>query len=161
MATFFDEYYRTSTLADLNRALIASAFHARMVSERKDFAQKQVRSAEQYDGPPPSVEFVSKQALPQRFKYISDISFLKGEVVLYKVGMRNIRSDPYTGMAILYHYLYVAQYTTRDLVLWFPNIAHHNWTTVCAGRERKDIRLYRIAADAILFSDILAPKVSL
>lgn len=161
MATFFDSYYRAANLADLNRALIGSEFHEKMVSERQDFAQSQIRSPEQYDGPPPSVEIFSRHALLPRFGYVDDINCLKGEVVLYNIGMRNIRSDPYTGMSILYHYLYVAEYATRDLVLWFPHISHDTWQTVTSGRERKDIRLFRVAADAILFSNSLVPKASL
>ncbi len=73
----------------------------------------------------------------------------------------NIRSDPYTGMAILYHYLYVAEHTSRALVLWFPNISRQSWRTAAANGNRKDIRLFRHAADAILFSDELIARADL
>lgn len=161
MATFFEEYYRTTSLPELNRALVASEFHERMVSERQEFAENQIRSPEQYNAPPPSVEILERNSLTPRYSYIEDVSFLKNELVLYNVGMRNIRSDPYTGMSILYHYLYIAEQPDRDLVLWFPYITHETWKTTAAGRERKDIRLFRIAADAILFADSLVPKACL
>jgi hypothetical protein len=67
--------------------------------------------------------------------------------------MKKIRSDPYTGMALLYHYLYKEEHDDRALVLWFPNIKHSMWQEAAKRPSRKDIRLYRIASDAILFRD--------
>ena len=77
------------------------------------------------------------------------------ELVVYKVGMTNIRSDPYTGMAILYRYLYVLESDSRALILWFPNITEAVWRQAAANANRKDVRLFRISADAILFADNL------
>ena len=161
MTTFFENYNSANDLSELNRLIIESDFHQRMVRERRDFARTQITKPEQYDSPPRSVEIIQKNELPARFNYVEDIGYLKPEIVLYNIGMRNIRSDPYTGMSILYHYLYVAEQSDRSLVLWFPHIPHMNWITAAAGRERKDIRIFRIAADAILFSNALIPKSSL
>ena len=83
------------------------------------------------------------------------------EAVLYKVGMRNIRSDPYAGMAMLYLYLYCGgmRNRTRNLVFHFPRINQEMWfKAASSSRERKDIRLFRLAADGILFSDGYLPQ---
>ena len=79
------------------------------------------------------------------------------ELVIYEIGMKKIRSDPYTGMSMLYRYLYVLEHPSRALVLWFPNITENAWRRVAVNRNRnrKDVRLFRIAADAILLADNL------
>jgi hypothetical protein len=83
------------------------------------------------------------------------------EIVVYNVGMNYIRSDPYTGMAILYHYLYIAGHSARALVLWFPSIPHADWKRAAKNSKRKDVRLYKVAAEAILFSDAFVLKQQL
>jgi hypothetical protein len=76
------------------------------------------------------------------------------EVVIYRIGMRKIRSDPYTGAAMLYRYLYVLGVEARcALVLSFPHITVDMWKMAASSGRRKDIRLFRIAADGILFAD--------
>lgn len=69
-----------------------------------------------------------------------------------------MRSDPYTGMALLYKYLYVANRSYRALALWFPNITASIWAAAARIGDRKDIRLFHIAADAIWYSDKLRLK---
>ena len=64
-------------------------------------------------------------------------------------------SDPYTGMAILYRYLYVMEYSNRSLILWFPNINKNQLGVYGHAQAVKNIRLYKIAADGILFVERL------
>lgn len=161
VATFFDAY-QAGDLSVVNAALLASDIHQRMVSERNAFVSEFVRRPEQYDDPPPSVELLSMSELKRRYGAI--VGNLEGQgtdVVFYKVGMTYIRSDPYTGMAMLYRYLYVAEQPSRLLVLWFPNIAVADWQAAAGRGNRKDIRLFRVKADAILFSDGLLLRADL
>jgi hypothetical protein len=152
MATFFN-VYQANGFAGVNASLLASEIHRRMILERSAFVSRSIRKPEQYDGPPPSVNLLSLADFKrQHGRSIEKVGKNINEVVLYKVGMTNIRSDPYTGMAILYRYLYIVEQPSRALVLWFPRITMSAWRTAARG-NRKDVRLFRIAADAILFSD--------
>jgi hypothetical protein len=153
IATFFKEF-EAGGLPVLSSSLLASDIHRRMISERNAFVAESIRAPEQYDGPPPSVELLSISNFNKRFRNAGTrLPPGAKEVVLYNVGMRNIRSDPYTGMAMLYRYLYVVENPSRSLVLWFPNITQDMWRTAAARGNRKDIRIFRIVADAIVFSD--------
>lgn len=161
MATYFGAY-RAAGLPGLSTTLLGSAIHRRMISERDAFVSGSIRNPKQYDRPPPSVEILPVSEFRRRRGVgVDKLSNSVGEVVLYKVGMTNIRSDPYTGMAILYRYLYVVGQPSRSLVLWFPNITCARWREAAGRGTRKDIRLFRIAADAILFSDILLVREDL
>lgn len=153
VAAFLNSYYRHKDLRKVNQEILKSPFHSRMVSERDQFISEKVRRADQYDLPPTSVEIILKQELISRAKLNGNEKSIKGEIVLYNIGMNNIRSDPYTGMAILYRYLYVMEYSNRSLILWFPNISKSTWVSTAISASRKDIRLYKIAADGILFAD--------
>ena len=153
METFF-RAYQANGLPGTSAALLASAVHKRMISERDAFVLKSIRRPEQYDGPPPSVELLSVEDFRKRFGIAAEKLPPKAkEVVLYNVGMNYIRSDPYTGMAMLYKYLYVVEHPLRSLILRFPNITSEMWRTAAGRGNRKDIRLFRIASDAIFFSD--------
>ena len=66
--------------------------------------------------------------------------------------MKKIRSDPYTGMAMLYDYLYVKR-KDRSLALWFPEISSNDWKSAAQNKKRKDVRLYLHSGDIIIFSD--------
>jgi hypothetical protein len=153
ISEFLDIYFSSSSLEQVNRRLINSSIHSRMVSERTNFAQNSIRNPEQYDRPPASVEFLSPRQFGARGLGSADMISNAQEIVLYNIGMTNIRSDPYTGMAILYKYLYVAEREDRALVLWFPNITKVMWRDAASRGARKDIKLFKIAADAIAFSD--------
>ena len=72
-----------------------------------------------------------------------------------------MRSDPYTGASMLYRYLYVLENPLRALVLWFPKITEEMWRRAAANGNRKDVRLFRVAADAILFADSLVLREGL
>ncbi len=158
---FLSSYYAAG-MQHINEQILSSQIHTRLVAERNDFARTKIRNPTQYDGPPDSVELLSKNQFYRRHP-ISGQS-LPGhisEIVLYNIGMTYIRSDPYTGMAMLYHYLYVAEYPNRSLVLWFPNISESEWRETAQNQRRKDIKMYKIAADAIAFSDYLVLKENL
>jgi hypothetical protein len=146
---------------ELNRSMLASAIHTRTLEERDQFARTVVRS-DQYDLPPNSVEFLTQRTFEAAHKINPRVVGLKTpEIVLYNVGMRKIRSDPYTGMAMLYHYLYIAEHPDRSLVLWFPNITEAMWRQAARNPRRKDVRLYKHSAEAILFRDALVRKADL
>ena len=129
-----------------------------MLSERENFVRTSIRNPEQYDGPPNSVEFLTLSEFDN--SHISTAGALENvnEIVVYNIGMKKIRSDPYTGMSILYRYLYISEVPSRALVLWFPNITVAMWRQAAANANRKDVRLFRLAADAILFADQLLPR---
>lgn len=159
--TFLELYGSQRSLSHLNRALLQSKIHGRMIDERNTFVRTSIRNPEQYDGPPDSVEFLTLPEFEERHREVDGVLRDANEVVLYSVGMNHIRSDPYTGMSMLYRYLYIAEQPARALVLWFPNITESMWHEAAARKNRKDVRLFRIAADAILFKDRLLPRARL
>lgn len=162
LALFFDLYPKLYW-DDLIQAIKTSEFEQEQEAERKIFISTHVVNPAQYDDPPSSVSIGHSSMLPELHN--ADISNLKRfETVLYKIGMRYIRPDPYTGMSILYLYLYCSgmRNRTRNLVLHFPKISKEKWqTTAKSSPERKDIKLFRLAADGILFSDGYLPKSAL
>jgi hypothetical protein len=145
--------YHAHGMAGINQALLNSTIHARMITERDQFVQTRIRNPQQYASPPDSVELLPRSDFVARVPSAAALPTSVTEVVLYNIGMTSVRSDPYTGMGMLYKYLYIAQHPHRALVLWFPNISMAAWASVAANAKRKDVRLFRIAADAILFSD--------
>lgn len=160
--TFLKAYERAPDIRTLNQAILSSDIHRRMIDERTRFVASSIRNASQYDGPPDSVEFLPVSSFHKRFGAAKGV--LRSEVteiVLYRVGMTYIRSDPYTGMAMLYHYLYVVENRSRCLALWFPDVSISAWREASRNTSRKDIRMFRVAADAIVFSDGLLSKSQL
>ncbi len=161
MLTFF-QIYRKTGIRSINSELLRSDIHKRMVTERDRFVREKIQGPEQYDSPPPSVEILSRETFCSRYHVASNrLAPIISEVVIYNVGMNYIRSDPYTGMAILYKYLYLTGVENRMLVLWFPNISASEWRKTAGSGKRKDIRLFRVSADAILFSDGFSLKSEL
>ncbi len=147
--------------AELSRALLESPVHRRMVEDRNDFVRG-IKRQQQYDLPPDSVQVLDEETFVKAYKTQPSTAGVKArEIVLYKVGMKNIRSDPYTGMAMLYHYLYIAEHPGRALILWFPEITLEMWRRAASRPTRKDVRLYRHASEAILFRDGLVAKADL
>lgn len=147
--------------AALNGAMLSSEIHQRMLKERDNFARALPRG-EQYNLPPNSVEFLTRDTFLQTHNVEHAGGPIKTPaIVLYNVGMTNIRSDPYAGMAMLYHYLYIAERPDRSLVLWFPNISLAMWRAAARNPRRKDVRLYRHSAEAILFQDAMVAKADL
>ena len=150
LSVFFDAYDHRNA-KDINAAIMDSQFEAEQIAERDRF-KRTLRRAAGYENPPNSVRLVSGAAAAAS----TSATELKPypEVVMYSVGMRYVRSDPYTGMAMLYRYLYVlGANVDRALVLCFPHITVPMWRKAAQSGRRKDVRLFRIAADGILFGD--------
>lgn len=133
--------------------LIKSDFEKEQEVERSKFIQADVRDPEQYNIPPESVILGTWKNVSEISKY-AQANEKNDQILFYKVGMNYIRSDPYAGAALLYAYLYCGgmRERTRKLILHFPNIPHADWQAL-AHSNRKDIRLFRLVADAILFKD--------
>lgn len=148
MSLFLELYYRDP--ASINTNILNSSLQYRLVQERDAFITSKIRNAAQYDSPPNSVLFLSAAELSANFPQINTGKLKSDSIVLYNVGMTKIRSDPYTGMAILYKYLYIIG-QERKLVLWFPFISAETWMQTSS--TRKDKRLFMVASDAIIFSD--------
>lgn len=147
--------YKKRGLKGINEALLGSSFQTEQAEEREKFINEYVRSPGGYDTPPPSVSIVDvKDFIKQREV---DPSILHGieEVVFYNVGMRYVRSDPYTGTGMLYRYLYVLgeKMKKRALVLHFPHITQTLWEEASKSGKRKDVRLFKHIADFIVLKD--------
>ena len=146
----FLDYYTRHGMSGLTEYIKSSRFQAEQLAEQRAFAEREIRSPEQYDAPPASVEILSVPQferaycpLPGRLKRAVD------RVVAYDIGMTYIRSDPYVGMAALYYYLYRDDRTAQ--LLLFPNISVTEWRAL--GRTTKTYRMFKEFGDAILFRD--------
>lgn len=151
---FFRELRKAPSIADLAHIILNSDFEKEQEFERDEFVRREVRRSAGYDLPPNSLQLGIGGKLSDD---LISTPFETQSIALYDVGMRKIRSDPYTGTAILYAYLYCGGLRKRSkpLVLRFPHITHQMWQTTSAGRGggTKTIRLFRMASDAIIFSD--------
>jgi len=137
----------------LSEAIVDSDLRERLRSERAEFIDSSIVNPDQYLEPPPSLDFWSRAQLAAAAG-VATTSVPSGAThAVYKVGMRKMRSDPYTGMAMLYRYLYLSTGRADSLVLRFPHIDRQTWHDLAQRGRRKDIRLYRHTADAIWFSD--------
>jgi hypothetical protein len=136
----------------INKKITESSLQKELAQERDFFIRKYVRKPNDYDLPPPSVRILTPKVFCS-LTHSKDGTY--DEYVVYNVGMTYVRSDPYTGMAMLYRYLYILgkQEKKRALVLYFPNITKEVWSKTAKNERRKDIRLYKKVADAILFAD--------
>lgn len=151
----FLNYYHRNGMQGISRHIMDSEFEAYQIRERDQFIQTEVQRPEQYNGPPNSVTFQSKRSLARLHSVLNNSAIPGAECVVYNIGMTYVRSDPYTGMSLLYSFLYCGGLTnrTRALVLHFPNISITTWNEAASNSSRKDVRLYKLAADAIIFSD--------
>lgn len=155
---FFDLYSKQG-LSNLTVSITNSPFQLEQEEEQKMFTTKSVVEPEQYDSPPDSVLIQPWRMIPiLASEHPLNLNAI--ETVLYKIGMTYVRSDPYTGMAMLYSYLYCGgmRNRSRDLVLHFPYISKEQWRTTASRGNRKDIRLFRLSADGVLFSDGYLPN---
>jgi hypothetical protein len=148
----FFENYRQSELGQLNSILQSSLFEQEQEAERQAFIESEVENPEQYDSPPDSVTILPTTKFKAQYGVSSDQLILESAVV-YNVGMTYVRSDPYTGMAILYSYLYCGGMGkhTSHLILHFPNITRAIWDVAARNQKRKDVRLFLAVADGIIF----------
>lgn len=153
MDLFFESWAQNP--GGMAEALMESEFEAQQEVERVTFAETEVVNPDQYDEPPASVWF---SAAPDLLKLTpADVARLgTPEAVVYRVGMNYLRSDPYTGMAMLYAYLYCGGMTKRKraLILDFPGIQMATWRKAASATPgAKHIRLFRLVADGIRFAD--------
>ena len=151
---FFD-LYQSVDFEKLRQKILVSKFEQEQHKEREHFITDEVKKPEQYDGPPNSVDIHTSPELNAAYPSLSRIKLPNPQSVVYNVGMKYVRSDPYTGMGLLYTYLYCGslENKTRNLVLYFPNISLEMWKEVSSNTRRKDVRLYKMVSDAIIFSD--------
>ena len=145
----FLQYYDSFGLNGLTEYIKESPFQREQYEEQAYFAESQIRDPEQYESPPDSVEIMDRGQFEQLYCRLPGIPHYVRRVALYRVGMTCVRSDPYSGMAALYHYLYGSD----DLIqiLFFPNIDFEMWQHL--GRDTKTYRMYKEFSDAILFAD--------
>lgn len=153
---FFD-FYSKFKPQEVNTQILNSTFRKEQDLEIVKFKSTLKRLAD-YDSPPDSISISFPNVISDLGKYGAQLP--NKEIVYYRVGMKNIRSDPYTGMGILYSYLYCNGFKnrSRQLVLAFQNISFLQWQQASQNGNRKDIRLYRHIADWIQFSDQFVPK---
>ena len=147
MKLFLDEY-EVVGFNQINNSILGSDFFKQAIERRTEFIETSIRRKDDYEKPPNSVEILSRNDFYKRFHINSNSK----EILVYKVGMKKIRSDPYTGMAMLYDYLYVKR-KDRSLALWFPEISSNDWKSAAQNKKRKDVRLYLHSGDIIIFSD--------
>lgn len=147
----FMRYYNANGSLGLTEYIKESDFQAEQYIEQEMFAENEVQNPEQYDTPPDSVEIMPVAQFERRYARLlyrdTNIRYIE----LYHVGMTYIRSDPYAGMAALYHYLYGSDAVVQ--ILHFPNIQFDEWCKL-----RKTTKTYRMFKDfsyAILFNDQL------
>jgi hypothetical protein len=151
----FSQFYQRYNPLNLIAQLKNSDFQRQQDQERSAFIRQYVKKPKQYDAPPPSVRIISRNYMANAAR-CDAAEFSCDEVVLYKIGMTYIRSDPYSGMALLYSYLYCGglENRSKNLILSFPNITLQMWSSAKhSNRNRKDIKLFTLAADGILFRD--------
>ena len=142
-------YYLNHGMNGLTRYIKNSRFQEEQYWAQQHFATHEIRNPEQYDYPPDSVEILTLNQFEEAYCRLTPELHAFDTVVAYNVGMNNIRSDPYTGMAALYYYLYCSERTGQ--ILLFPNITIAEWNAL--RRNTKTYRMFREFGDAILFQD--------
>lgn len=145
----FLNYYNKFAMTGLTEYIKTSSFQNEQYIEQNNFAKNEIRNPEQYEAPPDSVEIISISKFERYYCKLPMLPRNINKIELYHVGMQNIRSDPYTGMAALYHYLYGSNNLIQ--ILHFPNIEYAEWLSL--GHKTKTYRMYKEFSAAILFSD--------
>jgi hypothetical protein len=158
---FFGHYKGPEHLGELNEIIRDSEFERQQEAERLVFIESDVENPEQYDGPPDSVRIMPTAEFQRIYPAANGLQLR--DTVMYNVGMSYVRSDPYTGMSMLYTYLYCGgmRHHTSHLVLHFPNISRTLWDAAAAKGNRKDVRLYLAVADGIIFENVYVPIAQL
>ena len=145
---FFD-YYDHNGSNGLSDYIYHSDFQRQQYLEQDNFAQREIRNPEQYDVPPESLEIISTTEFNRRYGLDAHFANQIQCVVLYHVGMTNIRSDPYTGMAALYTNLYGDE--NSAVILEFANIESACWYQ--QSRLSKTYRMFKAFSYGIVFRD--------
>ena len=162
--TLLDFYSSSPDLSRLSEELRSSAIHLRMVEERNNFVRDVIKRPMQYDIPPKSVRIMTPRQFSQHYTLDSVELEAFDKLVVYCIGTNeaiDFRADPYTGAAMAYRELYVLEHISRALVLWFPEKTEGMWRSAATNPNRKEIRLFPIAANAILFKDNLVLRKNL
>ena len=154
----FFSHYDVYGMNGINRFIANSTFQQGQTEEQQRFAATEVRNPEQYDLPPASVEIITYEAFARTYGELPASLDSTRDVLVYHIGMNYIRSDPYTGMAALYYYLYT---TARNLtqILHFPNITSTQWRA--QNSASKTYRMFKEFCNGILFSDGLVLQADL
>ena len=154
----FFSHYDAHKMDGMAMFIARSAFQQDQVAEQQRFAATEITNPEQYDVPPDSVEIISSAAFERTYGIFPVTVDRTRDVLIYHVGMNYIRSDPYTGMAALYYYLYT---TERNLtqILHFPNITQAQWRA--QNTSSKTYRMFKEFCAGTLFSDELVMQVNL
>lgn len=147
----FFNYYNQRGFNGLTEFIKNSSFQSQQLHEQIVFSSQKVRNPEQYDSPPPSVDILSVPEFNKNYGLNIQIPNYSNEIVIYHIGMNNIRSDPYTGGAFLYYWLYCHQ--SRPLILHFENINSSDWGKL--NQNTKIYRMFKHFTFAILFKDKL------
>jgi len=160
--SLFFRLYKGGSFETLRREIINSDFEQQQHDERETFVRADIRNPRQYDGPPNSVAILNHEDALATYPALDNCNLLERESVVYNVGMRYVRSDPFTGMSLLYIYLYCGglEDKQRNLVLHFANLPKELWDAVANNDRRKDVRLYKMVADCIVFPDGAVDKFS-
>lgn len=148
------DYYEKHGMTGLTEYIKNSDFQKAQYIEQKEFAEKEVRSPDQYSIPPNSVQLLPLSEFERECDVVLPNNGNIHNVLLYQVGMKKIRSDPYTGTAALYYYLYCNNEIVQ--VLHFPNISYTTWDKFSQKSQKsKTYRMYKEFCYAILFKDKL------
>lgn len=150
-------YYNMYGMRGLTEYIKNSSFQDEQYAEQESFANREILNPEQYDGPPDSVEIMSRRQFEREYCHVPGLSPAIQYVEIYHVGMQHIRSDPYTGMAALYHYLYGRDELIQ--ILHFPNIYFEEWRHL--RPNTKTYRMYKEFCTGILFADGLVMQEDL
>ena len=145
----FLDYYKDNGMNGLTEYIKNSRFQAEQYYEQKVFAEREIQNPEQYDYPPNSVEILSRAQFERKYCRVPGLDQEVDYIEIYHVGMQYIRSDPYTGMAALYYYLYGRNNLIQ--ILHFPNILFDKWRIL--RTNTKTYRMYREFCAGILFAD--------
>jgi hypothetical protein len=153
----FMDYYNTHGSVGLTEYIKNSVFQEEQYNEQEVFAANEVQNPEQYDNPPDSVEIMPISQFERQYSVLPYRDNNIRLIELYHIGMNYIRSDPYAGMAALYHYLYCGNDVVQ--ILHFPNIQFNEWCKL--RKTTKTYRMYKEFSYAILFEDQLVMNAEL
>ncbi|PIV10009.1 hypothetical protein COS51_00115 [Candidatus Roizmanbacteria bacterium CG03_land_8_20_14_0_80_36_21] len=130
---------------------------------RIKYQEALTRHPQYSDLPPTAREMITKYYINTLKAKYGDLKFnglirSRTKSLIYDIGMKYVRSDPYTGTQLIYDYLLARKGTTSkertmNIVLRMPNISSTLWKKAVAKKNRKDIKLYTKFADLIELSD--------
>lgn len=134
-----------------------------LANKEKAKREKETRLASQprYKEPPPTVRIVETNELIDHCSLREPMKkklSLRKKSLVYEIGMKYVRSDPYTGMLLFYDYLIARtgpslSQRSMNLVAMMPNISIDEWRAAASEKsKRKDIFLYTRFADVIVLA---------